>query len=325
MANVECGKQVIHPIYYKEDSLPNLKDMKITLPWYTVVAKDNFSTPQQSRSTLNKNGDVIYFDNAKKCLQKLEKITGTVTPYCVSSLENNTDQSIANGEIFSLAVDKEDTVYVLLYNDPHYILSVYNTNGRNTHHTLQFLNKHPTSDPRLTVTDDGAVVIAHEYREEKNIKVYLCNSEGEVMNSFYASLEDHSLSCMTASCNKIILMTIKCRGLHPLDLNTHYFLHIYTHDGELQKSVKYHDHEDIEKFFSHNHITNSVILVYYDANIHATLITHFSGETGERQRTYYLFDTNIPFPFFRSCSISNNNGALAFIHHNHVLYLKKTS
>jgi hypothetical protein len=139
---IECGKRVVHPIHCKEGSAPNMKEMGITLPWDIVVSQKN------TTHALTTKGDLIYFTDDRRGLQKLDTTTGKLQPYGLSPLEDNTEHPQPSGKAIDMAIDDNDTVYVLSGDDKDgYTLSVYSRDGRNMHHcSLEFFQGLPGSE-----------------------------------------------------------------------------------------------------------------------------------------------------------------------------------
>ena len=319
---IKCGKQFVHPIHYNEKSLPNVKDMKITTPWDTIVIREEDRTYNPTLHALNKKGDVVCFSEDKNGLQKLTKTSGRMHPYCLSPSESNTEHSRPKGIIRDLAVDHNDTVYILSHNEKadEYILSVYKTDGRHTYHCLQFLEKHQQYRITATVSDDVTLAIACA------TKVYLCNSDGQLLNSFDTDLKDHSLELVTVSCkNEIALLTHK--GF-PWDYPFRRIVNVYTNDGKLQTTVKFPP-DKWSGFLFHNHATNSINTASYDREIGGISVKQLSWETGELQRSYLLYHTNFAVPtrqfLLDHTFICHTNGALAMVHEDYGVYLQKPS
>ncbi|CAB4017918.1 Hypothetical predicted protein [Paramuricea clavata] len=136
---IECGKRVVHPIHFKNESAPNVKEMQITPPWDTVVSDNDMLTGAsnegisvQKTLVLTTEGDLIYFTDDRRSVQKLDTTTGKLQPYCLSPLEDNTEHSQPSGVFIGIAIDDNDTVYVLSRDDKdgieselNYIITVY--------------------------------------------------------------------------------------------------------------------------------------------------------------------------------------------------------
>ena len=141
---IKCGKRVVHPIHCKEGSAPDLEEMEITPPWDIVVSDDDLLTGAtysgleaiiiQKAPVLTTEGDLICVTDDRPGLQKLDKTTGKLQPYGLSPLED-TEHPQPSGKVIGMAIDENDTVYVLSRDDKNgYTLAVYSPDGRNTHH-----------------------------------------------------------------------------------------------------------------------------------------------------------------------------------------------
>jgi hypothetical protein len=109
---IDCGKRVVHPIHYDKESAPNMKKIKITPPWDIVASeKDLFGTI--CTCALTTKGNLICVTDDRRGLQKLDKTTGKLQPYCLSPLQVNTEHPQPSGELIGIAIDDNDTVYVL--------------------------------------------------------------------------------------------------------------------------------------------------------------------------------------------------------------------
>jgi hypothetical protein len=338
---IKCGKQVVHPIHYDQTRLPNLKRMGITAPWNIVVLEEEIS-PRSMRRWLTRKGDLICFTDSRHP-QKLDKTTGKLQPYCLSPLEDNTEPpQPLDYVVIGLAFDKDDTMYVVSkdYNLDDCTLSVYSADGRNMHHcSLKFLEEKYPDKTGITVTNDKKIVISCGHIETPSIMVYLCNSDGKLINSFHIGLKselpvhvfhhiEHYIEVVSVSFdNKIILVTTTSRE----DSLSAHMLRIYTEDGELQMTAKFRLSED-DKLYSgsgkmvYNQVTENIIglRVRGDKKI---WIEYLSGQTAERQCSYLLYDTNFPGSILRrdTCLVGNTNGTVALVSENRVIFLQKPS
>jgi hypothetical protein len=321
---IECGKRVVHPIHCKEGSAPNLKEMGITPPWDIVLSqKDLFETTR----ALTTKGDLICFTDDRRGLQILDTTTGKLQPYCLSRLEDNTEHPQPSGEFIGIAIDDNDTVYVLSRNDQDgYTLSVYSPDGRNTHHcSLEFLQGLSTFR-RITVTNNKNIVIC--FKHEDKIRVYLCNCKGKLISSelahridarSYTTVESVSISCD----NEIILPTMQLTD----NLKYSNALYIFSADGQLKKTVKFRPSEGMDfysKLFYHQD-TKNIIGHAKDFGDNKILIEYLSEQTAKLQLSYILYQTNIPENIFNFVLAHHTNGALALVSRKHVILLQKPS
>ena len=339
---IKCGKRVVHPIHYaRQTRLPNLKEMKITAPWDFVVLKE---TIQHRPLALTRRGDLICFTDARHGPQKLDKTTGKLQPYCLSPLEDNTEHPQPSHKVVDLVFDEDDTMYVL---SSGYRLSVYSADGRNVYHcTLNFLEGNYCDDIHITVSNDKKIVISCAHNEAPNIMVYLCNSDGKLINSFDTGLTSalwgnkHHIEFVSISFNnKIILVTRTRSAIAVFEDSGSYMLHIYTEDGGLlQRTVKFRPSEGNILYFDrmvYNQVTENIIgcvmespqcqWLRYDVN--KISIEYLSVQTAERQCSYLLYSTNFPDSISRydACLVGNTNGTVALVCENRVIFLQKPS
>ena len=311
---IECGKTVVHPIYFKDKGPPNLR--KITLPWDIVELKvrDDFVSYFHSNMTLNKKGDLICFTKAKGGPQKLVKTTHELEPY--SHPESGYD-------VLSMAVHDDDTVYVLTRKDGRCSLSVYSADGRNKDKsTLKFSTSNYHAG--ICITNNKNIVIAERYPENGG-KVYIFKRNGELINSFNPC-EDPAPDCyricsvFVSSNDEIALITRNGNDF----LKESHQLSTYTQDGKFQRTVKFRTsclcstYSDIH----YHHVTNTIIgYVINDADM--SFIEFVSGETGELQRSYLLYSTNFPdISFHHHRLVCHANGTMASVGNSRVIYLQ---
>ena len=67
---IVCGKQVVHPIHFKDEGSSNLSEIRITPPWDIVKLDDD---GLKNKCALNKKGELVCFAKDKHGLQKLVK------------------------------------------------------------------------------------------------------------------------------------------------------------------------------------------------------------------------------------------------------------
>ena len=319
---IECGKTVVHPIYCKDEEPPNLR--KITLPWDIVGLKDdhfltdNFLSYLDLIITLNEKGDLICFTKAKGGPQKLVKTTHELQPYCHPESGN---------DVVSIAVDDDETLYVLTDEDRShrsFSLSVYSADGRNKDKiTLEFITSSFIAG--ICITNNKSIVIAEQY-PKYGYKVYICNRNGELINSFNPC-EDPAPDCSciestsVSSNDEIALITSNGNYF----LKESYRLSTYTQDGKFQRTVKFRTSSDRSNHYKdiyYNHATNTII-GYVGNRADKAFIEFVSGETGELQRSYLLYFTNCPDILFRDFRlVCHANGTMALVSYSDVIYLQ---
>ena len=316
---IECGKTVVHPIHFKDEGPPNLR--KITPLCDIVELKDdhifthNFLSYFHPNMTLNKKGDLICFTKAKGGPQKLVKTTHELEPYCHPESRN---------DVVSMAVDDDDTLYVLTEEDGSFSLSVYSADEMNKDKiTLEFITSSFIAG--ICITNNKSIVIAEHYPKYGK-KVYICNRNGELINSFNPC-EDPAPDCyrirsvFASSNDEIALITRNGNDF----LKELYRLSTYTQDGKFQRTVKFrtssdsrHDYKDIH----YNHVTNTII-GYVRNCFDKSFIEFVSGETGELQRSYLLYPTNFPgSSFYHYRLVYHANGTMALVGNSRVIYLQ---
>jgi hypothetical protein len=159
---------------------------------------------------LDKKGNLVCFTDDKRGPQKFDKTTGKLQPYCLSPLEDNTEHPQPSGKLIGIAIDDNDTVYVLSWdNKDGYTLSVYSPDERNTHHCcLEFLQG-LSGFKFITVTNNKNIVICFEHADK--IKVYLCNCEGELTNiselAHPIDPDNYAIQSVSVSCDNEIILT----------------------------------------------------------------------------------------------------------------------
>ena len=245
---IECGKRVVHPIHFKKESAPNMKEMGITLLWDIVVFEEDV-LEMISVCTLTRKGDLICFKNGIRGPQKLDKTTGKLQPYCLSPLEDNTEEHPQPSDKFiGIAIDDNDTVYGLSRNNKfRYTLSVYSPDGRNTHHcSLEFLQG-LSGFRGFTVTNKKNIVVCFEDK----ITVYLCNCKGKLINSselaHWIDASNYIIKSVSVSCdNEIILTTRQWTD----DYKYTNVLYFYSTDGQLKTTVKCRPSEGNDTYLS---------------------------------------------------------------------------
>ncbi|CAB4016464.1 Hypothetical predicted protein [Paramuricea clavata] len=337
---IECGKRVVHPIHFKTENVPNLKEMQITPPWDIVVSDDDLLTGAttttyeaisvQKAPVLTTKGDLIYFTDDRRGLQKLDTTTGKLQPYCLSPLKDNTEHPQPSSEFIGIAIDENDTVYVLSRDDKDgYTLSVYSRDGRNTHHnTLEFLQGVPDFEC-ITVSNNKNIVIC--FKHEHKIMVYSCNCKGKLINSSELALPIDPDNCLqqsvSVSCdNEIILTTWQWNEWTESEKDTN-VLYIFSAEGQLKTTVKFRPSESGHIYGSlfYNHDSKTIIGHVEDYGDNKTLIQYLSGQTAKLQLSYLLYDTNFPESIFSFFPAHHTNGALALVSKKYVIFLQKPS
>ena len=322
---IVCGKQVVHPIHFKDGSSSNLSEIKITPPWDIVKLEDD---GLRNKCVLNKKGELVSFAKDKHGPQKLVKTRGKQQLYCRhSALEDNyTEQLQSSYDVIGTAVGEDDAVYVVTnQKTTGSRLSVYSADGKNTHNsTLKFL--HASQIIGMGITNNKNIVIVTEHN------VYVCNRNGELLNSFNPveiSRSNYDIimkSMSVSSDNEIVLVPKEINFLRDS-----YRLSTYTQDGKFQRTVKFRTHNDISDryediFYNHVISRNSTkTIIGYVKCDHSSFIECLSGETGELQCSYLLCPTNFPEIVSNFRLVCHTNGTMALVGKRHVIYLKNSS
>ena len=323
---IQCGKQFVHPIHYNEKKLPNLKEVKITPPWDSVVAeheREPRSILYNAICVMNKKGDLICFTKDRPDLQKLDFTTGKLQPYSVSCVDNTT-KCLQFSEVIGLAINEDDALHVLSGDEMDgYALSVYSADGKNTHHcTLDFLKRLKFFGLRINVNNDKNIVIGGV--RHCTIMIYLLNSHGALIKYFDASPNhDRFFKFVFGSWNKeIILLTIKTSDSRKGSS----VLHMYTEDGQLQKTVKFRpiDGDHTYESLFYNQVSKNIIGCVRDIDDDRKLIEQLSGQTAELQHSYLLYRTNFPARSYFKL-VCHPSGTLALVSCSHFIFLDKPS
>ena len=321
---IQCGKQVVHPIHYDKEIFPNLKEMQITPPWDIVVLEQEHT---MTTSALTKKGDLICLTEDKTGLQKLDKTTGMLQPYCRSPLESNDENPQFKSEVIHIAVDEDDTLYILsVGEETAYTLTVYSADGTRTHHcTLEFVER-SIDIWRIAITKDKNVVLCLRYCSPlKDIFVYVCNKSGVLIHRIDTGLkDDHEIESVSVSCNcEITLTTFRWSGV----FKHSNMLHVYTNDGKLQKFVKFHPSEGSDHYggIFYNQVTKNIIGYVKQYGTGKILIESLSCPTAQLQCSYLLYTTILPGTIYSSRLVYHTNGALALVGNRHVILLQKPS
>ena len=317
---IVCGKRVVHPIHFKSERLPNLSEMKISPPWDIVELERELNLyrrirPTTALLTLTKKEDLICFTTEKHGPQKLVKTTHELQPYCHPESRH---------DVRGVAVDEDDTVYVVTYQGDRPSLSVYSADGKNKSTLQQFVDV--VDIVGIAITDNKNIVIANNFSWQN---VYVYNRNGGLERSFNPNEGSapnyygvHSVS--VSSNNEIALVTYNGNEV----LKEFYRLSIYTQDGKFQRTVKFRtssDWSDRYKEIFYNHVTNTIIGYGGNWNDGKSFIEFMSGETGELQCSYLLYFTSFPEEMSNFCLVCHINGTMALVGKRHVIYLQNSS
>ncbi len=223
---IECGKQVLHPIHFEEESVRKMQEMGIKPPWDIVRYTDR--VPVILHLAINSKGDIIGVFDGDSHPRKLDRATGQWWPFCLSPLNNSWYGA-------SVAIDDNDTVYAVSKRlDFKATLSVYSSDEKIIHHcTLDSIENKLL--PHITVTKDKKIIFYTDV--EFFVRVYVCDMNGELIVRFTVDVKyirgdvitgifipsDESVN------NEITVANRKC-GFHKLD--------VYNHQGKFKRSSK---------------------------------------------------------------------------------------
>ena len=325
---IKCGTRLVHPIH-DHCHLPNLtRRMEITLPWdiLNIDFEENEVLP--FTHALKKRGNLVCYTRCSLGPQvKIDKTTGKLQPYCRTGVRSQLKPHSHTWNpdprsVIDIAVDKDGTAYVLSGDEKFgYSLSTY-TAVSVDHFPLQFSIMYRAGYSAIAVTKDKRIVICqHVLIGSEILKIYLCRTNGTLINSFafdtsLISMTNYDLQFVSVSYDDKIIIATKTDNLI---LKNSYVARIFTEDGELQRSVKFRQSQG-QKYgsnISYNKVTKSFIVYYkiHDDFNNKTFIEYFSDQTGELQRSYVLYETNNSKELQTFNLVCHPNGALALVNH----------
>ena len=143
-----------------------------------------------------------------------------------------------------------------------------------------------------------------------------------MINSFDTGLNDgYFIQFVSGSCSKeIVLLTVKYQGFKYSNV-----LHIFTEDGQIQKTVKLHPSKGhyYERLF-YNQVTKEIIGYTKDRGDGGVLIEYLSGQTAELQHSYLLHNTNFPESKVDDYRlVCHTSGTLGLVNNHHFISLGK--
>ena len=314
---IQCGKTVVHPIHYDKKRLPNLRGMEITPPWETVKIDDNRTWKV---CALNKNGGLIcgsYSLHGRYVL--VDKRTCKKQPSCSYS-------SLVPGYIL---IDEDDAMYDIRFDrEVGFTLLVYSAGDKSTRRcTLEFLEELRKDwhiiHTRMAVTGEKNLVIGC-FSVQNYATIYLCDNNGKLIHRFDSGLKDFFVEQIFVTANGEIAVTTG--KFSYITFKWSQMLHIFSQDGQLQRSVKFRPSNGIEAYdqLFYNQVTQKIVgYARLDGDILS--IEHLSGNTAELERSYLLhLSTNFPMDVFRP--LFHANGALALVSYlDEVIFLQNPS
>ena len=309
---IECSKRVVHPIHYQEESVKKLKEMKITPPW-EIVTRNEY----MYQTVINSESDLIRVNpsyvNTENRLQKYDGATREWKPFCPSP--PNSSYRVLR------AIADNDRVYILWRNyEFDYILSVYSSDGKNTHSCpLDFIDGILMG---MTVTKEKKIVFwSIEYHVsvlDVSISVYVCNSAGKLMKSFpslvknvipqgiYVSLDKSADNDIT-----VVAFSLSSKAI------THF---VFTQNRQLKRTIKFNSTStwNYSYHITFDQVTKNYIVCTKERFDNRTRLECFS-ETGELRNALFLYGKQ-----FSSYGrvVCHTNGAMAIAVYKKQIYLR---
>ena len=318
---IKCSKRDVHPIYYQEESVRKLKEMKIAPPWH-IALKDSLDMETGVKDVaINSQADVIaiharnaHYDH---CLLKLERETGKWEPPCLCSSDSKTRCDA------SMTIDDDDTVYVVSrVNTSKYVLSVYTSDGTITHSAcpLDFIKGDLKG---MTVTKDNKIVccsVTHMVSGQINkdiyctdVSVHVCDKMGELIKSFPCKLPKNM------PIGDVCVLIGKSGDMIAVYQNTSKAikLYVFTQEGRFEKIVKLmiSDSSSVRQV-TFNNVAKQYIVFYMKAQSHGALVECFS-ETGKLR---YLIILDYRYPNWGRV-VCHTNGKMAIVDKKEVWHL----
>ena len=275
---IECSKRVVHPIHYQENNLRKLKEMEITPPWDISTCNEHVN-----QTVINSKSDLIRVnpssDRAENCLQKYDRATGEWKSFCSSSLPN-----FWRG--FSIAIDDNDTVYVVWRNDKFkYMLSVYSSDGKHTHSCpLDFIDKIPMG---MTVTKEKNIVFwtTGSFYVSSSVSVYVCDISGKLINSFPSLVKNVSphgiyISLDNSADNDTTVVAFSYSFVATM-------LFVFTQEGKLKRTIELPSRDYRHYITTFDHVTKNYVCAKREYRDNKVSLECFS-ETGELRNALFL-------------------------------------
>ena len=209
-----------------------------------------------------------------------------------------------------------------------FTLSAYSAGDKSTRRcTLEFLEelrKHwHIIRTRMAVTGEKNLVIGC-FSVGNYATIYLCDNNGKLVHRFDSGFKDFFVEQIFVTANGEIAVTT--REFSCTTYKWSQMLHIFSQDGQLQRSVKFRPSNGIEVYdqLFYNQVTKKIV-GYARHNGDMLSIEHLSGNTAELERSYLLhLSTNFPMEVFRP--LFHANGALALVSYlDEVIFLQNPS
>jgi hypothetical protein len=317
---IECGKQVIHPIHYKKESVQKMREMEITPPWDIIIYKKPIDKILEQNFSINSKEDIVGVFDGNYHPQKLDRATGEWQPCCLSPSDDKTWYSR------SAAIDDNNTMYVVSCecgsDNSEDTLSVYHSDGTILYHCpLNFTKEGVLA--RIAITKDKKIVFcSFKGLGCSTGTLYVCNINGELIASFpiHLNSEFERVWGLFVSGDKSTDEITVATGSSDAGL----LLYVYTQDGGLKRIVKlHHASPRVHYKISFDHVTKNYIVCSADL---CNNIVHVEciSETGEVRNSLFLDRKYIIDYEYIGFLISHINGAIALVNSNCAFYLQSS-
>ena len=309
---IQCGKKIIHPIHFKEESVEKLRKMEITPPWDNVRISRNNAKYLVENYAINSEGDIIAV-----CMNhgifKLDRATGEW------QLLWRLDDEISFGE--SIAIIDDGKVYIV--SKANQSLSAYGSDGKIIYHRRLDFIRRLESPVDIAITNDHKIVICCE--NFFNIGFCVCDIKGELIKRFDKSngmCTIRSWSGLLITCDNEIAIAVRKSGVFTEKIVDFY---VYSLEGKLKSTFKVQP-PSFRQFKSIPFIhasKNFTAVSNYSRN--KLCIEGISGASEFVRNPIFLDkdEYNIDCVFWEL--VSHRNGAMAFVYPQGVLYLQSPS
>ncbi|XP_046858436.1 uncharacterized protein LOC124451889 isoform X4 [Xenia sp. Carnegie-2017] len=320
---IQYGKQLIHPFFFK-----NINEITATsLPWYTTDLRKNIDFFYK-KMIVNREGELLVFDGNE--LQKLDRKSEKFRTWCKGRL------NVENRQVKCMNVDENGMVYLLLYGKDHpngnYVLKLCLEDRIVQNCSLHFLNDKNFSKIFLAVTPNDKVILAtvkSSKRKRSEINIYVCDSKGELINSFVQKVKHEPVhnamkSLSIASCENIAILA-KSSGRF-------YQLIIFKLDKTFVKKMKFHPQvKGINAYTRviYTPFDNSIKGFYFKEDKSQLVIETFSIETKKIKIKWSVILMNTGYcselfdGLFRL--VHHANGKVALLSSESIIYIIKGS
>ncbi|XP_046858433.1 uncharacterized protein LOC124451889 isoform X1 [Xenia sp. Carnegie-2017] len=321
---IQYGKQLIHPFYFK-----SINEITATpLPWYTTDLRKNIDFFNK-KMIVNRKGELLVFDGNQ--LQRLDSKSGKFQTWCKGRL------NVENRQVKCMNVDENGMVYLLLYGKDHpngnYVLKLCLEDRIVQNCTLHFLNDKNFSKIFLSATPNDSVILAtvkSSKRKRSEINIYVCDSKGELINSFVPKVngkpvDDEVKSLSISSCENIAILANSSGRC--------YQLIIFTLDKTFVKKIKIHPQvKGINTYTTqviYTPFDNTIKGFYFKEDKSQLVIETFSIETEKIKIKWSVMLMNTGYyselfdGLFRL--VHHANGKVALLSSESIIYIIKGS